>query len=54
MIYSVEEARSASIKSRLIKNMPGWLRAKFLKQPEKNTVEKTSIFAGQQLSIHNL
>ena len=54
MICSAQEARSAPIKSQFIKNLHTWLRAKLLKQPENNTVEKTSIFAGEQSSIHNL
>ena len=42
MICSVEEARSAPIKSQFIKNLPPLRRANLLKQPENTTVEKTS------------
>ena len=54
IIRSVQEARSIQIKRQFIKNMPGWLRAKLLEQPETTSVEDLCIFARKQLSIHNL
>ena len=54
MIRSAQEARSVQIRRQFIKNMPGWLRAKLLEQPENTTVEDLCIFARKQLSIHNL
>ena len=54
IIRSAQEARSVQIRRQFIKNMPGWLSAKFLEQPEKTTVEGLCIFARKQLSIHNL
>ena len=54
IIRSAQEARSVQIRRQLIKNMPGWLRAKLLEQPENTTVEDLYIFARKQLSIHNL
>ena len=53
IIRSAQEARSVQIRRQFIKNMPGWLRAKLLEQPESTTVEDLCIFARKQLSIHN-
>ena len=53
-IRSAQEARSVQNIRQFIKNMPGWLRAKLLEQPENTTVEDLCIFALKQLSIHNL
>ena len=39
IIRSAQEARSVQIRRQFIKNMPGWLRAKLLEQPENTTVE---------------
>ena len=39
IIRSAEEARSVQIRRQFNKNMPGWLRAKLLEQPESTTVE---------------
>ena len=36
---SAQEARSVQIIRQFIKNMPGWVRAKLLGQPENTTVE---------------
>ena len=54
IIRSAQEARATQIKRQFIKNMPGWLRAKLLEQPETTSVEDLCIFARKQLSIHNL
>ena len=54
IIRSAQEARSVQIRRQFIKNMPGWLRAKLLEQPENTKVEDLCIFARKQLSIHNL
>ena len=54
IIRSAQEARSVQIRRQFIKNMPGWQRAKLLEQPENTTVVDLCIFAGKQLSIHNL
>ena len=54
MIRSAQEARSVQIGRQFIKNMPGWLRAKLVEQPERTTVEDLCFFARKQLSIHNL
>ena len=54
IIRSAQEARSNQIRRQFIKNMPGWLRAKLLEQPENTTVDDLCIFARKQLSIHNL
>ena len=37
IIRSAQEARSVQIRRQFIKNMPGWLRAKLLEQPENTT-----------------
>ena len=50
IIRSAQEARSVQIRRQFIKNMPGWLRAKLLEQPENTSVEDLC----EQLSIHNL
>ena len=54
IIRSAQEARSVQIRRQFIKNMPVWLRAKLLEQPENTTVQDLCIFARKQLSIHNL
>ena len=54
IIRSAQEASSVQIRRQFIKNMPAWLRAKLLEEPEKTTVEDLCIFAQKQLSIHNL
>ena len=55
IIRSAQEARSVQIRRQFIKNMPGWLRAKLLEQPENTSVEDLCTFARKQLSIiHNL
>ena len=54
MIRSAQEALSAQIRGQFIKNMPGWLGAKLLEQPENTSVEDLCVFARKQLSIHNL
>ena len=54
IIRSAQEARSVQNRRQFIKNVPGWLRAKMLEQPENTTVEDLCIFAQKQLSIHNL
>ena len=54
IIRSAQEARAVQIRLQLTKNMPGWLRAKLLEQPENTTVEDLYFFARKQLSIHNL
>ena len=54
IIRSAQEARSVQIRRQFIKNMPGWLRAKLLEQPENSTVVDSCIFARKQLPIHNL
>ena len=54
IIRSAQEARAIQIKRQFIKNMPGWLRAKLLEQPETTSVEDLCIFARKQLSIYNL
>ena len=54
LIRSAQEAREHQIRRQFIKNMPGWLRAKLLEQPENTTVDDLCIFARKQLSIHNL
>ena len=54
IIRSAQEARSVQIRRQIIKNMPGWLRAKLPEQTEKTTVEDLCIFARKRLSIHNL
>ena len=54
IIGSAQEARSVQIRRQFIKNMPGWLRAKLLEQPENTSVEDLCVFARKQLSIHNL
>ena len=53
-LRSAQEARSIQIRRQFIKNMPGWLRAKLLEQPETTSVEDLCIFARKQLTIHNL
>ena len=54
IIRSAQEARSVQIRRQFIKNMPGWLRAKLLEQPENTSVEDLCVFAQKQLSSHNL
>ena len=54
IISSAQEERSVQIRRQFIKNMPGWLRAKLLEQPENTSVEDLCVFAQNQLSIHNL
>ena len=54
IIRSAQEASSNQIRRQFIKNMPGWLHAKLLEQPENTTVDDLCIFARKQLSIHNL
>ena len=54
IIPFAQEARSVQIRRQFIKNMPGWLRAKLLEQPQNTTVEDLCFFARKQLSIHNL
>ena len=54
IIRPAQEARSVQIRRQFIKNMPGWLRAKLLEQPENTSLEDLCIFARKQLSIHNL
>ena len=54
IIRSAQEARSVQIRRQFIRNMPRWLRAKLLEQPENTTVEDLCLFARKQLSIHNL
>ena len=54
IICSAQEARSVQNRRQFIKNLPVWLRAKLLEQPENTTVEDLYIFARKQLSIHNL
>ena len=54
IIRSAQEARSVQIRRQFIKNMPRWLRAKLLEQPENTTVEDLCVFARKQLPIHNL
>ena len=54
IIRSAQEARSVQIGRQVIKNMPGWLRAKLLEKPEITTVGDLCIFARKQLSILNL
>ena len=44
IIRSAQEARSVQIRRQFIKNMPGWLRAKLLEQPENTTVENFVFF----------
>ena len=53
-LRSAQEARSIQIRRQFIKNMPGWLRAKLLEQPETTSVGDLCIFARKQLTIHNL
>ena len=53
-LRSAQEARSIQIRRQFIKNMPGWLRAKLLEQPETTSVEDLCIFARKQLTIPNL
>ena len=53
-LRSAQEARSHQIRRQFIKNMPGWLRAKLLEQPETTPVEDLCTFARKQLTIHNL
>ena len=53
-LRSAQEARSNQIRRQFIKNMPGWLRAKLLEQPETTPVEDLCTFARKQLTIHNL
>ena len=53
IIRFAQEARSVQIRRQFIKNLPGWLRAKSLEQPE-NTTEDLCIFERKQLSNHNL
>ena len=53
-LRSAQEARSTQIRRQFIKNMPGWLRAKLLEQPETLSVEDLRIFARKQLTFHNL
>ena len=53
-LRSAQEARSAQIGRQFIKNIPRWLRAKVIEQPEKKTLEDLSNFAPKQLSIRNL
>ena len=54
ILLSSQEARSVQIRRQFIKNLPGWLRAKLLEQPENTTVEDICSLARKQLSIHNL
>ena len=54
IIRSAQEARSVQIRRQFIKNMPGWLRANLLEQPENTSVEDLCTFARKQLSIYNL
>ena len=54
IILSAQEARSVQIRRQFIKNMPGWLRAKLLEQPENTTVENLCNFVRKKLPIHNL
>ena len=51
---SAQEAPSVQIRRQFIKNVPGWLRAKLLWQPENTTVEDLCNFAQKQLSIQIL
>ena len=51
---SAQETRSSQIRRQFIKNMPSWLRAKLLEQPENTSVEDLCVFARKQWSIHNL
>ena len=44
-LRSAQEARSTQIRRQFLKNMPGWLRAKLLEQPETTSVEDLCIFA---------
>ena len=53
-LRSAQESRSNQIRRQFIKNMPGWLRAKLLEQPETTPVEDLCTFARKQLTIHNL
>ena len=43
ILRSAQEARSVQDRRQFIKNVPGWLRAKLLEQPEKTTVEDLCI-----------
>ena len=54
MFRSAQEARSIQNRRPFIKNMPGWLRAKLLEQPENTPVEDLCLFPRKQLLIHNL
>ena len=54
IIPSAQEARSVQIRRQFIKNLPEWLRAKLLEQPENTTVEDLCFSARKQLSIHYL
>ena len=45
ILRSAQETRSLQLQRQFIKDMPGWLRAKLLKQPEKTAVEDLRIFA---------
>ena len=49
IIRSAQEARSVQIRRQFIKNMPGWLRAKLLEQPEITSVEDFCVFAQKHL-----
>ena len=46
--------RANQIKRYFKKCMPSWLRAKFLEQPDNNTVDDLCLLARRQLTIHNL
>ena len=48
-IRPAQEARSVQIRRQFIKNVPGWLRAKLLGQPENTSVEDLCTFARKQL-----
>ena len=48
-IRSAQEARSDQIRRPFIKNMPRWLRAKLLEQPQNTRVEDLCIFVRKQL-----
>ena len=51
ILRSAQETRSVQNRRQFINNMPGWLRAKLLEQPENTTVEDLRFFARKILSI---
>ena len=53
IIRLAQETRCTQIRRQSVKNMPGWLRAILLEQPDKTSVEDLCVFARKQLSIHN-